>query len=186
MFSRTRFQSVAETSCISVSPPVTRRVANQGQPATFSHPDAARPRHAGTRPPRPHAGSTLPPPRHHPRGPLLQRPRQSTAMANKMPPMPSLQPGRKVRLAEVVGGGVPPGGSVAVVGLYVFLWCLGGLLGVWCSVDGCSGVLVLFSYGGGILWRVRSCRGGNGRLPLPPEGSGAAVSLCVFFLNGCF
>lgn len=37
-------------------------------------------------------------------------------MAHKMPPMPALAPGRKIRLAEVVAGAVPPGGSVAVVG----------------------------------------------------------------------
>ncbi|GAB0492958.1 hypothetical protein MMPV_004229 [Pyropia vietnamensis] len=37
-------------------------------------------------------------------------------MAHKMPPMPALAPGRKVRLAEVVAGAVPPGSSVAVVG----------------------------------------------------------------------
>ncbi|KAK1857625.1 hypothetical protein I4F81_000241 [Pyropia yezoensis] len=37
-------------------------------------------------------------------------------MAHKMPPMPALAPGRKVPLAEVVAGAVPPGGSVAVVG----------------------------------------------------------------------
>lgn len=40
-------------------------------------------------------------------------------MAHKMPPMPALAPGRKIRLAEVVAGAVPPGGSVAVVGRYV-------------------------------------------------------------------
>lgn len=83
-------------------------------------------------------------------------------MAHKMPPMPALAPGRKVPLAEVVAGAVPPGGSVAVVGRYGR--AIGSVIFFFLPLSCCS----YFLHGGtdrgdGRWWETDSCRASRRR-----------------------